>query len=71
LHGEPRHLAAAYAGCIELAISRRERSDACWRGFATGALAECVSETNPLIETWAELRARGQHLMRQRRLIAA
>lgn len=58
---ESEHDAAAYAAWIDRAIIHQEQSDGQWRGFAMRCLTDSAYEDGAIIDSWAALRARGQH----------
>jgi glycosyltransferase involved in cell wall biosynthesis len=52
---------AAYAGWIDLAISRYERSEGPWRSFVVPCLAERgEAATGAILDSWVSLRIQGQ-----------
>jgi hypothetical protein len=60
--------AAAYAAWIEMTIDRHEQSDGLWRSFATQCLADCGHDAGAVVDSWATLRALGQHAYALRQL---
>jgi hypothetical protein len=54
------HCPESYAAWIERAILHHEQSDGQWRGFAVRCLANSAYEDGTIIDSWADLRARGQ-----------
>ncbi|HEY7312548.1 MAG TPA: glycosyltransferase family 1 protein [Gemmataceae bacterium] len=59
--------AALVAAWIDQAISRHQQGDGLWQGFAVRCLAECGSAADSAIDSWAGLRATGQHQLARRR----